>query len=509
MLRSLNHFLTTPNEIIQFCTVQFWLMFVLFLVVYAIIFKREENSLQRRLKSAHTAKEPAFWAKPQNWRLAYVIAFSLFFFWKANGWIMLLLPLTALATWALTRIMADTAARSKKRNLLSLIIILNLLPLVYFKYANFLIDNFSILLHRNFALLDIVLPIGISFYTFQGISYAVDVYRGKFTERVSFLSYLFYLSFFPLLLAGPITRAGTLFPQLRRTTRISGTMVNYGLFLILIGLIKKGIVADYLSTYNNLVLDMPATYSGFENLMALLGFTVQIYFDFSGYSDISIGIAAVLGIRLKDNFNMPYQSLNLTEFWRRWHISLSSWFRDYFYIPLGGNRKGSFRTYFNCFLTMLLAGIWHGASWMFVIWGALHGLGLVVHKFCKKHWLDKVPNTLLTKIVAWTITMIYVMITWVFFRANSLQDAADVFTQIFTNFDWAYLPPFVERRTLCFDMIVASFLIFAIRRKTMNRLAARFVLLSWPAKSFLFLYVLLMMLQFQSGCVPPLLYAEF
>lgn len=509
MLQSLIHFLTTPNEIVQFCTVQFWLMFVLFLIVYAFIYWREAKSLQKRLREGQTTDITPFWAKTQNWRLAYVIAFSLFFFWKANGWVMVLLPVTALATWTVTRWMETIESRNAKKWLLALNVILNLLPLLYFKYANFLLVNFAQLVQTNFNPLDIALPIGISFYTFQGISYAVDIYRGKFTERVSFLSYLFYLSFFPLLLAGPITRAGTLFPQLKRTTRISETMACYGIFLIILGLIKKGVVADYLATYNNLVFDMPATYSGFENMMAVLGYTLQIYFDFSGYSDLSIGIAAVLGIRLRDNFNMPYQSLNLTEFWRRWHISLSTWFRDYFYIPLGGNRKGNARTYLNCFLTMLLAGVWHGASWMFVIWGALHGLGLVVHKFCKKHGLDKLPKNVWTKVTAWTITMLYVMVAWVFFRAANLQDASAVFTKIFTDFDWAYLPPFVEKRTLCFILIVLSFLLFAVRRKTMDRLAARFILMPWPVKSILFLIIVQIMLQLQQGSVAPLLYAEF
>ena len=327
--------------------------------------------------------------------LLYVTAFSLFYYFRFNGVLgLVLLPATALVNYLLVERMRRG---DRKKLFLSLTILADLGVLAYFKYAGFFVEGIlNPLLGSNFDIGRIAVPVGISFYTFQAISYAVDVYRGRFTLRPDFLEYLFYLSFFPLLLAGPITRAETLFPQMRENRPADRRDVWGGFYLIISGLLKKGVIADYIAQYNNFVFGSPGTFSALECFLAIVGFTIQIYYDFSGYSDISIGIASMMGFRLKDNFRMPYRSLNLTDFWRRWHISLSSWFRDYLYIPLGGNRKGTFRTMLNNFLTMLVAGIWHGASWMFIIWGGLHGLGLVVHKSCRK-FLSRIPDNVFTK----------------------------------------------------------------------------------------------------------------
>lgn len=476
---------------LQFSSIEFWALFVAFLGGFAFLRTRA-----KRL------------------RVAYVIVFSLFFFYKANGFLMLLLPATALLTWGMSERLrpcpADAVRERQRRLRLAAVVVLNLLPLLYFKYNNFIVASFAELVGQNFSPLDIALPIGISFYTFQGISYAVDVFRGRFTERVAFVDYLFYLSFFPLLLAGPITRAGILFPQLRRSgKRASRTMLFSGLWLVLLGVLKKAVVADYIAQYNNWIFDAPESFSGFEVAMGVVGYTVQIYCDFSGYSDMSIGLAAMLGIRLPDNFNLPYQSLNVTEFWRRWHISLSTWFRDYFYIPLGGNRRGQGRMYLNLFLTMLLAGVWHGASWMFAIWGALHGLALVVHKAARRLWLARVPDTRLVRLCSWLLTMQFVMIAWVFFRARSLEVCCQVFSRVSTDFDWAYLAPFISARTLWFVLVVLALLLHGMRRSQLDRLQARFVRLHWSLQALSLLIVAQLALQMQQAGVQPFIYSNF
>ena len=403
----------------NFLSIGFWAAFCAFFLIYIFVKKWSRTAM-----------------------LLWVLAFDLFFFWQANGWLCLLLPATAAVNYFLTELLrrADASAQrtgplcshpgldpgSHRKLLLALIILLDLAALVYFKYSGFFVEGIlNPLLKSNFAVGDIVLPIGISFYTFQAISYSVDVYRGKYTGRPDFLEFCFYLSFFPLLLAGPITRAGRFLPQIRRAEPATRHELRLGLWLIILGLLKKGVLADYLAVYNNLAFDSPVSYSGYELLMAVLGYTMQIYLDFSGYSDLSIGIASLMGFRLDVNFRFPYRSLNLTEFWRRWHISLSTWFRDYVYIPLGGNRKGQARTLLNNFLTMVVAGLWHGSTWMFVLWGALHGAGLAVHKLCRG-WLKKIPDTWPVKALSWLLTMAFVMGCWVLFRAASLQDAGEI-----------------------------------------------------------------------------------
>lgn len=314
-------FLTQPDKDWSVVAYPFFAAFSIFYILYIVLCRTRQNIV-----------------------LTYIILFGLFFAWKANGWLMLLLPATTIISWWGTRLMMR--AKNCRGIWLAAIIIIDLIPLIYFKYTNFLISIFNGLLERNFAPLDILLPIGLSFYTFQAISYSVDVYKWKFTRETPLLYYSFYLTFFPLILAGPITRAEVLIPQISQFSSMdpvlkkrNSDLAYKGLWLIIIGLIKKAIIADYIAQFNNMVFADPTAYSGFENLMAAVGFTLQIFCDFSGYSDIAIGMAALMGFDLHDNFNFPYQSLNPTEFWHRWHIALSTWFRDYVYIPMGGNRQ--------------------------------------------------------------------------------------------------------------------------------------------------------------------------
>lgn len=441
--------------------------------------------------------------------MLYVVAFNLYFAYRLNGGVMWLLPATACFNYALTQEMALREGRTRKL-LLATVVVADLAVLAYFKYATFILnDVIGLMLRTNFSLGSIVLPVGISFYTFQGISHAVDVYRRRFTMNTTLLEYFFYLTFFPLLLAGPITRAENLIPRLRRNQQASSRMVWSGLWLIMLGLVKKNMVSDYIGQFTTWVFDAPQTFSGFENMAALLGYPVQIYFDFSGYSDMSIGAAAILGFWLPDNFRFPYRALSLTDFWRRWHISLSTWFRDYLYIPLGGNRKGTLRMYANNFITMLVAGLWHGASWMFVIWGALHGFGLCVHKFFSRQLRITIPSTLCGNTLSWLITYVYVCFAWSFFRSQSLTLLGTMYDKIITDFSWAYLSPFVYARPLWTVCLIGAMLTYLIPERTYTRLQLRFITLPWLAKFLLFIVCVQLAIEVAQEDVQPFIYGAF
>lgn len=441
--------------------------------------------------------------------MLYVVAFNLYFAYRLNGSVMWLLPATACFNYALTQEMALREGRTRKL-LLATVVVADLAVLAYFKYATFILnDVIGLMLRTNFSLGSIVLPVGISFYTFQGISHAVDVYRRRFTMNTTLLEYFFYLTFFPLLLAGPITRAENLIPRLRRNRQASSRMVWSGLWLIMLGLVKKNMVSDYIGQFTTWVFDAPQTFSGFENMAALLGYPVQIYFDFSGYSDMSIGAAAILGFWLPDNFSFPYRALSLTDFWRRWHISLSTWFRDYLYIPLGGNRKGTLRMYANNFITMLVAGLWHGASWMFVIWGALHGFGLCVHKFFSRQLRITLPSTLWGNTLSWLITYVYVCFAWSFFRSQSLTQLGTMYEKIVADFSWAYLSPFVYARPLWTVCLLGAMLTYLIPERTYTRLQLRFITLPWLAKFLLFIVCVQLAIEVAQEDVQPFIYGAF
>ena len=467
-----------------FTSIHFWAVFIVFLTIFALL-----------RRSARTGM------------MLYVTIISLGFFFVANHWLMQLLPLTALISWSLTRVMKQYDG-IKRKAFLWIIILLDLAPLAYFKYANLVVFCLNGLLEGNFALQDIALPVGISFYTFQAISYSIDLYRRNFTLNVSFLEYIFYLSFFPLLFAGPITRAETFFPQVRRHQPLNERLAYMGLWLIILGILKKAVVADYLAQYNNWIFDSPLTYSGFEDLMGLFGFSMQIYLDFSGYSDISIGIAALMGIRLRDNFRFPYQSLNVTEFWRRWHISLSTWFRDYVYIPLGGNKKGKLRTGIHCLITLLLVGIWHGSSIMFVIWGTLHGLALVVHKAFQR-WLRLIPDTWYTKPFSLLITATFIICSWAVFRSPDMDTAIILFKQILSEFRPESIPAFWTMRSTWLLMLIICSLLLCIKERYYNRLMIKFIYSPWLMKLLAFACTVQLVIEFHSSNITPFLYYNF
>lgn len=319
--------------------------------------------------------------KKDTARLLFVSLFSYYFYYKSSGWYFILLGVVTVTDFVLAGRMARTSVPGKRKLLLCVSLCVNLGLLCYFKYTNFFYEMLAPLWGGTFQPLDIFLPVGISFFTFQSLSYTIDVYRRQLQPLDRLLDYVFYVSFFPQLVAGPIVRARDFIPQIRQPLFVSHEMFGTGVFYVLSGLFKKAVISDYISVnFVERIFDNPALYSGIENLFGVYGYALQIYCDFSGYSDMAIGIALLLGFRFPMNFNSPYKADSITDFWHRWHISLSTWLRDYLYISLGGNRKGQFRTYVNLFLTMLLGGLWHGASWNFVVWGAFHGVALALHK---------------------------------------------------------------------------------------------------------------------------------
>lgn len=277
---------------------------------------------------------------------------------------------------------------------------------------------------------------------------------------------------------------------------------------MIVGIVKKAVIADYIAQYNDLVFNDPSLYTGVQALMGVLGYTMQIYCDFSGYSDMAIGIALIMGFRLGLNFDSPYQSRNLTEFWRRWHISLSSWLRDYVYIPLGGNRKGTIRTYVNNFLTMLIGGLWHGAAWKFIFWGAMHGAGLAVHKACKP-WLDKLPNNFIVVFICWLVTFVYVSLLWVFFRAADFEQSVEIIRNIFVDFDRRQIPQFCDARPAWCVMMASLIVFHFVPQKWADGVQYAFIRVNWGIKLIVFLVVVQLVIEFMSEEVAPFIYFQF
>lgn len=376
---------------------------------------------------------PAYLAlKGTRLRVPFLLAASYFFYgWLNPLYLVLITYSSALDYFVVTRMEKSR----RRKSWLAVSIANNLGLLGFFKYGVFVTENINTLLsYLNIPYIlpqpGMLLPVGLSFYTFQSMSYTIDYYRGNVERETSFIRYAAFVSLFPRLLAGPIERARNLLPQMRTAPAISGQDFADGLSLFVVGLFKKVALADYLALYVNKVYAAPEQFQSPALILATFLFAWQIYFDFSGYTDMARGVARMMGFRLMLNFNNPYLAASLGEFWGRWHISLSSWFKDYVYIPLGGNRKGSFGTYRNMFLTMVISGLWHGAAWTFVIWGALHAIGRFFTREMERtvFYKEKVPT--LAKQV---FVFCFVAFAWIFFRAESIGDAWLIVTRIFTS----------------------------------------------------------------------------
>ena len=386
---------------------------------------------------------PVAWALARGrplWKV-FILGASYFFYAAADARFCLLLAGSTLLNQSAATLLARRRGTRSGRWILRLTLAADLASLAVFKYLDFFIGSVSDLLqrfgvHNDPHLLHLALPVGISFFTFQGMSYVIDVWRDQL-RTATWLDFAVYQAFFPHLVAGPIVRARELLPQLAVKRDRHAVPVTRATALILGGLFKKVVVADVISTrLVDPVFGAPNAHSGFEVLAAIYGYAVQIYCDFSGYSDMAIGLALLLGIRFPINFDRPYTSSSLQEFWRRWHITLSSWLRDYLYISLGGSRKGRLRTARNVMITMLLGGLWHGAAWTFVIWGAIHGVGLVIERTLRRKFRWAMPRV--GRVISTFVTFHVVVLAWVFFRAPSISIVGDLFGRVTS---WASVLP--------------------------------------------------------------------
>lgn len=446
----------------------------------------------------------------QTAKMIFVIAFSLYFYYKSSAEYCFILLGVCVCDYLLGIIMERCQKAWQRKSIVALNIIINVGMLVYFKYFNLLYSTIANLTDKPFDALDIILPAGISFFTFRSISYIVDIYRNEIKACHDFLSYTFYLTFFPPLLAGPVVRAKDMLPQVQANPQASRAMVSEGLFLIMCGLVKKVIVADFISqNFVDRVFDNPSLYSGFENMMGIYGFTIQLYCDFSGYSDMAIGIALLLGYRFLDNFRSPLKSQNPTEFWHRWHISLSTWLRDYLYIPLGGNRCGKVRHHFNLMSTMLIGGLWHGASWMYVIWGGLQGLFLVGHKELKKSLPRPSKSTWWRVAANVFITFNLVAISFMFFRASSMETVKEMTTQIFTNFHLEVAPQFVSGYLTIVLIMIGAYLMHFAPEKWTAWLKGKFGGLHPVLQTIVLAIVLFLIIQMRQTDIVPFIYLQY
>ncbi|MFR9670660.1 MAG: MBOAT family O-acyltransferase [Rikenellaceae bacterium] len=480
-----------PQQPMIFSSGLFLLLFCFFMVVY--------SCLQRR----------------DTLRILYVIAFSLYFYYKSSGLYLLLLIFSAVSDFFIGRYLNRCAEQRSRKLLLTLSVAINLGMLFYFKYTNFFIELSSGLFGANFLeFQNIFLPVGISFFVFQSMSYTIDIFRSKIQPLERFEDYLFYLSFFPQLVAGPIVRAKDFIPQIRKPLMLSRKMLATAIFLIVTGLFKKAIISDYISlNFVDRVFEQPLLYSGFESLMAIYGYALQIYCDFSGYSDMAIGLALLLGFTFPKNFDAPYKSATITEFWRRWHISLSSWLRDYLYISLGGNRKGALRTYINLAITMVLGGLWHGAAIRFVLWGALHGTALALHKI----WLSLLPEAKSTgsemslgaRIGGIFLTFNLVCFGWLLFRADSMATVSLMLNQIFTHFNAQLIPQVIVGYGPIAIILLAGYLLHFLPSQWNNTACTILEKGGFILQLIVVVFMVWCVMQMKSSEIQPFIYFQF
>ncbi len=546
-------FLYHENAPLIFTRFFFWAFFAVVLLGYSLVYKNKNRSI----------------------RAGYLFAASLFFYYKSSGFFFFILLFSTLVDYFIGKWIYRSKSDTRKKFMVAASVVVNLTVLAYFKYSYFFIDSINMLFGTDWQVLNhlailanqtagthfsvnqILLPVGISFFTFQTISYSVDVYRGETEPVNNLIDFGFYVSFFPQLVAGPIVRASGFVKQIYEDYHVSKTEFGWAVFMILKGLVKKIFIGDYIAVnFVDRVFSNPVTYSGFENLMALFGYSLQVYVDFSGYTDIAIGVALLMGYRLPQNFNSPYKAKNVGEFWKRWHMSLSSWLKDYLYIPIGGNRGGSVFSYvslgvilaiivllagklilipifaavvlifvviiiifpnlkrsidtnINLMLTMLLGGLWHGASWQFIIWGGLNGIGLVVYKFWRKispweklnHWTVNV-----WKII---ITFTFITFTRIFFRSESMQIVKGMTQQIIRDFNLSIIPEVLVAYKWVFLVMLFGFITHWVSYNWKEKITNWFIRAPLWLKAVIATVVVIIVYQSVSSEMQPFIYFQF
>lgn len=500
-----------------------------------------------------------------------VILFSLYFYYKSSEYYCFIMIAICLSDYIIGRLLGEAKSPTTRKLYVALNVVSNIAILLYFKYFNLLLESFASIRGVEFDALDIVLPAGISFITFRSMSYIIDIYRKEIEPEKSLLNYTFFLSFFPPLLAGPVVRAKDLLPQIRLNQPATKAMIGEAFFMVMCGLIKKVVIADYIGVnFVDRIFDNPALYTGFENIMGILGYTIQIYCDFSGYSDMAIGIALILGYRFKENFNAPYKSQSPSEFWHRWHISLSTWLKDYLYIPLGGNRNATIASYvfllllsiaggfislslisshgyiipicgvllfvYICYIlisvitnpnrrknittavhlivTMLIGGLWHGPNWMFAIWGIWTSSLMIIHKKLKTIFkLTEAQKKQRWRVVSNIFfTFILMSLSMVIFRAPSIGHMVDMFTQITTNFaagTTAFFTIFVSSYPFVAICIFGGYIMHFCPKNWTSVLTNRFINTPIIGKAVIFALVLFLVIQTRQSELIPFIYQQY
>ena len=531
----------------------FWAFFAVVLVGYSLVYKRKNRSV----------------------RAGYLFLASLFFYYKSSGFFFIILIFSTLVDYFIGKGIYSSKNEIIKKLLVALSIIVNLTVLAYFKYSYFFVDSFNILfgldlevvnhlavltnqtVGSHFSVNQILLPVGISFFTFQTISYSVDVYRGETKPVKNLIDFGFYVSFFPQLVAGPIVRASGFVKQIYEEYHLTKVEFGWAIFIILKGLVKKIFIGDYIAVnFVDRVFSDPITYSGFENLMALFGYSLQVYVDFSGYTDIAIGVALLMGFRLPQNFNSPYKAKNVGDFWKRWHMSLSSWLKDYLYIPIGGNRGGSVFSYLslgiilsivvllsgkfilvpifvgiivvfailvrispgikrsidtniNLMLTMLLGGLWHGASWQFIIWGGLNGVGLIIYKFWRKISPWETKNNWAVNIWKIALTFCFITFTRIFFRSESMEVVNGMMHQISSDFNFSTIPEILVGYKWVFIVMLFGFVTHWLSYSLKDKIKDWFISTPLWAKAIIAAVVVIFVYQSISSEMQPFIYFQF
>jgi alginate O-acetyltransferase complex protein AlgI len=493
-----------PDKAFIFTSPAFWIFFLFVLAGYSLFY--------RRLMV----------------RNVYLFLISLFFYFKTGGLFLFLLIFVTVIDYTSALLINGAKKKLIRKFYMLLSLISNLGLLAYFKYASFIMGVVNELFGSHLKVYDmlsafsnyklgtsfdisyIILPVGISFFTFQSLSYTIDVYRKKMEPVRNIIDFGFYVSFFPHLVAGPIVRASVFMPQIYQEFHLTQREFSHALFMISKGLIKKIIISNFIAVnFIDRVFDAPALYSGFENLMAIYGYGLQIYCDFSGYTDIAIGVALILGFRLPVNFNSPYKATSITDFWKRWHISLSQWLKDYLYISLGGNRKGKIRTYINLMFTMLLGGLWHGASLRFIIWGALHGIGLVFNRIWDSIFGKRFTRGLINRIMAIFITFQFVSFCWIFFRAENMGNVFLMLRQIWQNFSPGSYSIVLPAYSNVFILMAAGYIIHFLPERIKESYRGVFIKIPLVAQLSVIMLIAIMLYQLRTTEILPFIYFRF
>ena len=497
-------FLYSETSPLLFTRLFFWGFFAVVLLFYSLFYKRHVG------------------------RNLYLFAVSLFFYYKTSGIFVILVIISILLSFLIALIIGRAQKQGWRKFWVSVGVIISLTLLAYYKYTYMLVDWYNAIFDADIKVENVLgvlsnsmlgthldtsrifLPIGISFFTFHAISYMVDVYHKKLAPVTNFSDYGFYITFFPQLVAGPIVLASELIPQVHRKYQLTKDEFSYGVYMIMKGLVKKIIFADFIA-YNfvDRVFDNPFAYSGFENYMAIIGYSLQVYSDFSGYTDIAIGTAQIMGFKIPTNFNSPYKALNTAEFWKRWHISLSNFLKNYLYIPLGGNRKGKFRTELNLMITMLLGGLWHGADLKFIIWGGLNGAGIATYKQWSKispyensrHWIATVWKILLT--------FTFISFTRIFFRSANMDIVSAMLSQLGNGIEWSIVPDVLISYKYIFLLMLVGYIFHFLNSDHKEFFRGVFIKAHWSLKILICSLIIVIIYQTLSAEMQPFIYFQF